>query len=76
MHERLTGMGMNIDDNDFFHIILGSLPESYNVMMHAVTAAATATGTTLSPTNLITIIKSEYDRRKSKKNGNSTNGNN
>jgi transposase InsO family protein len=79
MHERLAGMGTKIADEDFFNIILSSLPDSYDIMINSLTTTMAASKQPLSPSDLISIIKSEYDRRKIRKNGgevNSGNGSN
>jgi hypothetical protein len=66
-------MGMIIDDDDFFNVVLASLPESYNTVMSAVITSAATARCTLSPADLSSIIKSEYDYRKIRHSGNTSN---
>src|ERR1700678_1025747 len=73
MREDLASMGGSISDEDFTSIILGSIPQSYDTYIAAITATSTLLNQTLSPTNLIDTIRDEADRRtiknpKSKKN--------
>jgi hypothetical protein len=58
---------MPIANDDFFNIILGSLPDSYDITMNAVTTAAEAAGKPLTPLMLTTMIKGKYDHHKSRK---------
>jgi hypothetical protein len=62
IHERLAGMGTKIADEDFFNIILSLLPDSYDIMINSLTTTMAASKQPLSPSDLISIIKSEYDR--------------
>jgi hypothetical protein len=61
--ESLAGMGAEIDDRDFFAIILASLPESYRPLLSSINAAAKITTKPLSPYELINIISKEYEHR-------------
>ena len=63
MREDLASMGGSIDDEDFTSIILGSIPQSYDTYIAAITATSTLMDKTLSPTNLIDAIRDEADRR-------------
>jgi hypothetical protein len=76
MHERLAGMGTKIANEDFFNIILSSLPDSYNIMTNSLTMIMAASNQALSPSDLMSIIKSEYDCHKLRKNGGEPNNNN
>jgi hypothetical protein len=73
MKERLSSMGMIIDDDDFFNVVLASLPESYDTIMSAVITSAATARHTLSPADLSSIIKSEYDCCKIRHSGNTSN---
>ena len=55
-------MGGSIDDEDFTSIILGSIPQSYDTYIAAITATSALLNQTLSPTNLINAIRDEADR--------------
>jgi hypothetical protein len=69
MREDLAAMGHPPSD-DFYAIILGSLPLSYDPYISAVSATSSVTGTTLSADNLMLTITEEYERRNLKaKNG-------
>src|ERR1700678_45668 len=73
MRENLAPMGGSINDKDFTSIVLGSIPQSYDTYIAAITATSTLLDQTLSPTNLIDTIRDEADQRtiknpKSKKN--------
>ena len=63
LREDLALMGGTIDDEDFTSIILGSIPQSYDTYIAAITATSTLLNQTLSPTNLIDAICDEVDRR-------------
>ena len=74
MREDLASMGGAISDEDFTSIILGSIPQSYDMYIAAITATSPLLNQTLSPTNLIDAIRDEADRHtiknpKSKKKG-------
>src|SRR6202522_2828228 len=63
MQEDLASMGGSISDEDFTSIILGSIPQSYDTYIAAITATSSLLDQTLSPTNLIDAIRDEADRR-------------
>src|SRR6202522_333476 len=63
MREDLASMGGSISDEDFTSIILGSIPQSYDTYIAAITATSTLLNQTLSSTNLIDVIRDEADRR-------------
>src|SRR5277367_3063863 len=63
MREDLASMGGSITDEDFTSIVLGSIPQSYDTYIAAITATSTLLDKTLSPTNLIDAIRDEADRR-------------
>ena len=56
MREDLASMGGSIDDEDFTSIILGSIPQSYDTYIAAITATSSLMDKTLLPTNLIDAI--------------------
>jgi hypothetical protein len=77
MREDLASMGGLILDEDFTSIILGSISQSYDTYIAAITATSSLLNVTLSPTNLIDAIRDEADWRtiknpKSKKEGDET----
>ena len=63
MREDLASMGAAISDEDFTSVILGSIPQSYDTYIAAITATSSLLNQTLSPTNLIDAIRDESDRR-------------
>src|SRR5271168_512426 len=63
MRKDLASMGGSINDEDFTSIVLGSIPQSYDTYIAAITATSTLLDQTLSPTNLIDAIRDEADRR-------------
>lgn len=77
LRESLAGMGADVEDRDFYAIIVGSLPDSYRPLVSSVNAAARVTQTPITPYELINIISEEFehraltDKRPSKRGGNS-----
>ena len=65
MCEDLVSMGGSISDEDFTSIILGSIPQSYDSYIAAITATSTLLDKTLLPTNLIDTICDEVHCQKS-----------
>src|SRR5271156_4093562 len=63
MREDLVSMGGSINDEDFTSIVLGSIPQSYDPYIAAITATSSLLDKTLSSTNLIDAIRDEADRR-------------
>ena len=61
MHEDLASMGGSINNEDFTFIVLGSIPQSYDMYIATITATSTLLNQTLSPTNLIDAICDEAD---------------
>ena len=61
MREDLVSMGGSINDEDFTSIILGSIPQSYDTYIAAITATSTLLDRSLLPTNLIDAICDEAD---------------
>lgn len=66
MQERLAGMGVKVDEDEFYTVVLVSLPESYSLLMNALTAAVSATGNMMKPSALSTLVKAEYDRHQAR----------
>ena len=56
-------MGHAPTDNDFYAIIIGSLPPSYDAYISALNATSSVIGTYLSPDDLMHTITDEHDRR-------------
>ncbi|KAF8811780.1 hypothetical protein BYT27DRAFT_7221343 [Phlegmacium glaucopus] len=61
MREDLASMGQSLTKNDFYVIILGSLPSSYNPYISAVSATSSVLGKTLSAGDLMLTITEEYE---------------
>ena len=61
MREDLAAMGQLLDENDFYMIILGSLPPSYNPYISAVSATSSVLGKTVSADNLMLTVTEEYE---------------
>src|ERR1700678_1589043 len=61
MHEDLASMGGSINNEDFTFIVLGSIPQSYDTYIAAITATSTLLDQNLSPTNLIDAICDKAD---------------
>ena len=63
MREDLAAMGQKLEDTDFYAIVMGSLPTSYDPYISAVNATSSVLGTTLSADDLILTVTEEYERR-------------
>ena len=63
MREDLASMGGSITDEDFTSIVLGSIPQSYDTYIAAITAMFSILDQTLTSTNLIDAIHDESDQR-------------
>ena len=63
MREDLAAMGQPLDENDFYAIILGSLPASYDPYISAVNATSSVLGKTISADDLMLTVTEEYERR-------------
>ena len=63
MREELAAMGATPPDDDFYSIIMSSMPPSYNAYISAVNGTASVLGTTLSPDDLMQTLTEEADRR-------------
>ena len=63
MREDLAAMGQPLSENDFYAIILGSLPASYDPYISAVNATSSVLGKTISADNLMLTVTEEYERR-------------
>jgi len=63
MREDLSAMGHPPSEDDFYAIILGSLPPSFEPYISAVNATSSVLGKTLSADDLILTITEEYERR-------------
>ena len=61
MCEDLAAMGQPPSENDFYAIILGSLPTSFDLYIFAVNATSSVLGTTLSTDDLMLTITEEYE---------------
>ena len=54
-------MGESITENDFYSLIMGSLPPSYNPYISAVNATLSVLGTTVSANDLMLTLTEEYE---------------
>ena len=63
MREDLSAMGHPPGDDEFYAIILGSLPSSYEPFISALNATSSVVGNVLSPDKLMQALTDEYDRR-------------
>jgi len=63
MREDLAAMGHPPGDDEFYTIILGSLPYSFEPFISALNATSSVLGTVLSPNELMQAFTDEYDRR-------------
>jgi hypothetical protein len=63
MREDLAAMGHAPSDDDFYAIVIGSLPPSYDPFISALNATSSVLGTFLTPDDLMQTITDEYDRR-------------
>ena len=69
MREDLASMGESLTENDFYAIIMGSLPPSYDSYLSAVNATSSVLGTHLSSDDLMLSLTEEYERRTLKTKG-------
>ena len=63
MREDLASMGETLSESDFYAIIMGSLPSSFDPYISAVSATSSVLGTHLSADDLMLTITEEYERR-------------
>ena len=59
----MASLGTTLGESDFYAIILGSLPKSYNQFLSAITATASVLKKELNPEDLIQAVIDEHDRR-------------
>ena len=60
----LNDMGATISDSEFLDIILAALPPSYESVVNTLITSLEEVGNPLEINNIIRILKSQYDRRK------------
>ena len=60
--EDLAMMGHPPDDNEFYTIILGSLPSSFEPFISTLNATSSVLGTVLSPNELMQAFTDEHNR--------------
>ena len=63
MREDLAAMGHIPGEDEFYAIILGSLPHSFEPFISALNATSSVVGTVLSPDELMQALTDEYERR-------------
>lgn len=61
MKEDLAAMGHTPSEDEFYAIILGSLPSSYEPFISAMNVTSSILGTFLSSDNLMQALTNEYD---------------
>ena len=59
LREELEGIGASVPDEDFGTMLLTSLPPSYRSLLHTITHAASISGVTINPNDLMRIILEE-----------------
>jgi hypothetical protein len=64
LHARLNEMGAQISEVEFMHIVLASIPPSYESTMDALTTSLEECGRPIKPENIIRVLKAQYDKRK------------
>ena len=63
MCKDLTAMGHPPTDDDFYAIVLGSLPSSYDLYIGAISATSSVIGKTPTADELMLTVTKEYERR-------------
>jgi hypothetical protein len=63
--DELAAMGVPLEDAVFVSLILGSMPDSFRMLLSSVTQSARAAGRSISPEDLIRIINEEATYRQS-----------
>jgi hypothetical protein len=63
MREDLASMGHPPTEDDFYAIVIGSLPPIYDPFISALNATSSVLGTFLTPDDLMQTISDEFDRR-------------
>ena len=69
MREDLASMGETLTNADFYSIIMGSLPSSYDQYLSALNATSSVLGKQLSADDLMLTITEEYECRNLKSKG-------
>jgi hypothetical protein len=63
MREDLASMGHPPTEDDFYAIVIGSLPPTYDPFISALNATSSVLGMFLTPDDLMQTISDEYDHR-------------
>ena len=63
VREDLSAMGHPPSDEDFYAIVFGSMPASYEPYISSISATSIVTGTVLTPDRLMDALTEEYERR-------------
>jgi hypothetical protein len=63
MQEDLASMGHPPAEDDFYGIVIGSLPPSYDLFISTLNATSSILGAFISPDDLMHTITDEYDCR-------------
>jgi len=61
MCEELAVLGKTLNEDNFYAIIIISLPPSFNSLISSINGTSSVTGQTLLPDDLITSILEDYD---------------
>ena len=61
MREDLAAMGQKLEDTDFYAIVMGSLPGSYDPYISAMNSTSSVLDKTLSAGDLILTVTEEYE---------------
>jgi len=61
MREELAALGKTLDEDDFYAIIMVSLPPSFDSLISSINGTSSVTGQTLLPDDLMTSILEDYD---------------
>ena len=69
MREDLASMGQRLEDSDFYAIVMGSLPSSYDPYISAINTTSSVLGKTLSADDLILTVTEEYESTHLKEQG-------
>ena len=62
MQEDLAAMGQKLEDSNFYAIVMGSSPSSYNPYILAINATLSVLETTLTADDLMLIVTKEFER--------------
>src|SRR5436853_964854 len=64
MNEKLSSIGVTLEDHEYASILIGSLPPIYEPTISSILAAAKLGKTPLDPDTVVSLITDDFDRRK------------